>query len=113
MSTRNLPFIAVSAASVYLFTVFLTTCRSRDSSVDIATGYTLDNREFGVRVPVESRILSSPCRPDRLWDPPNLLFNGYQEVKRQGCEADHSPAASAEVDLYIHSPIRLHGVVLN
>jgi hypothetical protein len=32
-------------------------------------------------------------------------------------EADHSPPTSAEVkktvDLYIHSPTRLHGVVLN
>jgi hypothetical protein len=37
-------------------------------------------------------------------------------VKRPGREADHSPPASAQVkkvDLYIHSPIRLHGVVLN
>jgi hypothetical protein len=33
-----------------------------------------------------------------------------------GREADHSPAFSAEVkewvELYLHSPIRLHGVVL-
>jgi hypothetical protein len=38
-------------------------------------------------------------------------------AKRPGREADHSPPASAEVkenvDLYIHSPIRLHDVVLN
>jgi hypothetical protein len=38
-------------------------------------------------------------------------------VMRQGSEADHSPPASAEikkiVDLYIHSPIRLYGVVIN
>jgi hypothetical protein len=38
------------------------------------------------------------------------------EVKRPGREADHSPPASAEVKktwvLYIHSPIRLHGVRL-
>jgi hypothetical protein len=38
------------------------------------------------------------------------------EVKRPGREADHSPLTSAEVKktwIYIHSPIRLHGVVLN
>jgi hypothetical protein len=42
----------------------------------IATSYGLDNREVGVRVPVRSRILSSPSRPDRLWSPPSLLSNG-------------------------------------
>jgi hypothetical protein len=31
-----------------------------------------------VRVPVGSRIFTSPCRPDRLWGPPNLLSNGYR-----------------------------------
>jgi hypothetical protein len=33
-----------------------------------------------------------------------------------GCEADHSPPSSAKVEecgeLYLHSPIHLHGVVL-
>jgi hypothetical protein len=33
---------------------------SRDSSVGIATGYELEDREVGVRVPVGSRIFSSP-----------------------------------------------------
>jgi hypothetical protein len=37
-----------------------------DSSVGIATGYGLDDREGGVRVPVGSRIFSSPRRPDLL-----------------------------------------------
>jgi hypothetical protein len=44
----------------------------------IVTGYGLDDRRVGVRIPVVSRILSSPRRPDLLLDPPNLLFNGYQ-----------------------------------
>jgi hypothetical protein len=39
------------------------------------------------------------------------------EVKRQRHKADHSPASSAEVEecveLYLYSPIRLHGVVLS
>jgi hypothetical protein len=38
-------------------------------------------------------------------------------VKRPGSEADHSSPSSAEVkecmELYLHSPIRLHGVVLS
>jgi hypothetical protein len=38
------------------------------------------------------------------------------EAKRLGCEGDHSPRVcqgQEYVDLYIHSPICLHGVVLN
>jgi hypothetical protein len=46
---------------------------SRDSVVGIATGYGLDDRGVGVRVPVGSRIFPSPCCPDRLWGPPSLL----------------------------------------
>jgi hypothetical protein len=41
------------------------------------------------------------------------IFSG---VKRQEREADHSSPTSVEVkknvDLYIHSPIRLHGILL-
>jgi hypothetical protein len=48
-----------------------------DSAVGIATSYRLDDRGVGVQVPVLSRILSSPLRPDRLWGPPSLLSNGY------------------------------------
>jgi hypothetical protein len=80
---------------------------SRDSSLSIATGCGLDDRGVGVRVPVWSRIVSSPNRADRLWGPPNLLSNGYQGFstlgKRPGREADHSPPASAEVKkMWIH-----------
>jgi glutamine synthetase len=39
---------------------------SRDSVVGIATSYGLDDRGVGVRVPVGSRILTSPNRPDWL-----------------------------------------------
>jgi hypothetical protein len=44
--------------------------QSRYRAVGIATGYRLDDLEVGVRVPVGSRIFSSPRRPDRLWGPP-------------------------------------------
>jgi hypothetical protein len=50
----------------------------RDSVVGIATGYGLDDRGVGVRVPVGSRIFSSPRRSDRLWGPPSILSNGYR-----------------------------------
>jgi hypothetical protein len=75
---------------------------SRDSAVGIATGYGLGDGEVGVRVPVRSRIFTSPFRPDRLWGSPNLLYSGYRGLfpgskKRPGREADHSPPTSAEV----------------
>jgi hypothetical protein len=80
----------------------LETSRSRDSVVGMATSYGLDDRGVGIRVPVGSRIFSFPNRPDRLWDPPNLLCNEYRGllypgVKRPGREVDHSPPTSAEV----------------
>jgi hypothetical protein len=50
---------------------------NRDSVVGIATTYGLDDRGVEVRVPVGSRIFSSPLRPDRSWGPPSLLSNGY------------------------------------
>jgi hypothetical protein len=89
--------------------------------VGIATGYGLGDRGVGVWVPVGPRIFISPNRPDRLWGPHSLLPIGTgtlsSGVKRPGREADHSPSTSAEVqknvDLYIHSPIRLHGMLFN
>jgi hypothetical protein len=62
----------------------ITQKKSRDSAVGIATGYGLDDREVGVRVPVGSRIFSSPHRPHRLWGPLNLLSNGYRGLFFRG-----------------------------
>jgi hypothetical protein len=65
---------------------------------------------------------SSSLCPDRLWGPPRFLSNGNRGalsvgVKRLGCETDSSPPSSSEVkecvEIYLHSPIRLHGVVLS
>jgi hypothetical protein len=94
---------------------------SRDSSVGIALGYRLDDRDSSVRFPAGAGKFLFTTRPERLWGPPSLLSNGYQGglslgVKRPGREAHHSPPSSAEVkewvEVYLHSPIRLHGVVL-
>jgi hypothetical protein len=75
----------------------------------IAISYWLDDRGFGVRVLVGSRLFSSPRRPDRLWDPASLLFNGYRGLfpREKGARAWSWPLT------HIHSLIRLHGVVLN
>jgi hypothetical protein len=64
--------------SQFQFSNLISLARIRDSAVGIATGYGLDDREVGVRVPVVSNIFSSPRHPDWLWGPPNLLSNGYR-----------------------------------
>jgi hypothetical protein len=60
-----------------------------------------------------SRTVRRPTQPPIQWVPGALSLG----VKRVGREADHSPPSSAEikefVELYFHSPIRLHGVVLS
>jgi hypothetical protein len=94
--------------------------KSRDSAVGIATGYGLDDRDIGVRVQVGSRIFPSPRRSDRLWGPHNFLSNGYWGLFPRGQSGRDVKLTthlqlvprSRKVDLYIHSPLRLHGVVL-
>jgi hypothetical protein len=63
--------------SVMTFENLTAVYNGRDSAVGRATGYGLDDRGVGVRVPLGSRIFSLPRRPDRLWVPPSLLSNGY------------------------------------
>jgi hypothetical protein len=87
----------------------------------ISLGYGLDDRGSKVRLPAglgfflftaASRTALGPTQPPIHWVPGTLHLG----VKRPGREADNSPS-SAEVkecvDLYLHSPIRLHGVVLS
>jgi hypothetical protein len=79
--------------------------------VGIVTGYGLDDGGVGFRGPVGSRIFSSPRHPDWFWGPSSLLSNGYRGyfsgVKLPGCEADHSPRTSVEVNkmwIYTSTP---------
>jgi hypothetical protein len=83
-----------------------------------ATGWTvgvLDSRR-GLEIflfTTASRTALGPTQPPIQWVPEALSLG----VKRSGREADYSPPSSVEVKvcvkLYLHSPIRLHGVVLS
>jgi hypothetical protein len=59
-----------------------------------------------------SRTALEPTRPPVQWVPEALSL----EIERPGLEADDLPPASAEVkecvELCLHSPICLHGMVL-
>jgi hypothetical protein len=68
----------VNSRNVSIKFNFIASLGAGDNVVGIATGYGLHGRGVGVRVPVGSRIITSPSRPDRLWGPPSLLFNGYR-----------------------------------
>jgi hypothetical protein len=65
------------------------------SSVGIVTDYGLDGPG------IESRWGRFSARPDQLWGPPNLLYNGCRVFPGDkvwpGRAADHSPPSSAEV----------------
>jgi hypothetical protein len=93
-----------------------------DSSVGIALGYGLDDRGSRVRFlagagnflfTIAFKTALGPTQPPIQWVPVTLSL----DVKRPGREADHSPPSSAEVkecvELYLRSPVRLHGVVLS
>jgi hypothetical protein len=62
-----------------------------------ALGYGLD--DWGSRPGRGWESVSWSPRPDQLWGPPSLLYNGYLGVNRPGRKADHSPPSSAEVKM--------------
>jgi hypothetical protein len=80
----------------------LLTKRRQVSSGSIVSDYGLDDWVTGVRSQrIKGFYLHLLC-PDRLWDPPSLLYNGYwgsfpRGKARLGRDADHSPPSSAEV----------------
>jgi hypothetical protein len=89
--------------------------RRQNSAVGIATGYGLDGRRVGVRVPVRSGILFSTSSRPAL-EPTLPLIQRVPgalspAVKRPGREADHSPPASAEVKkTWIYTSIPAHSL---
>ena len=70
----------------------------------------------GDRIPVGGEIFRT-C-PDRPWDPPNLLYDGYWVfpggTERPGRDADPSPPFSAvgheRIELYLYSPYGPYGL---
>jgi hypothetical protein len=95
--------------------------RCQDSSVGIVTGYGLDGR---ILIPGRGkRFLSTPQCPDRLWGPPSLLSNwaggGGHFLLGKAARAWCWPhtfiycRGQKLVELYLHSPVRLHGVSFN
>jgi hypothetical protein len=81
-------------------------CMIRDLGFDSWWG-------LGIFFTTMSRMAPGPTQPPIPW----VLGALSLEVKRPRREADHSPPSSAEVrecmELYLHSPIHLHGVVLS
>jgi hypothetical protein len=70
---------------------------SRDTSVGMATGYDLGDRETGVRVPVRSRIFTSPIIQTGSGVHPTS-YTVSTGSSFPGIEADLSTPTSAEVN---------------
>jgi hypothetical protein len=89
---------------------------NRHSSVGTALGYGLDYRWFECWQRLGIFLFTTVSRPALG---PYPLGNGgsFPGDKAPECEADHSSPSCVEVkecvELYLHSPIRLHGVVLS
>jgi hypothetical protein len=102
-------FISISTCSVY---------RSCDSSVDIVTGYALDDPGS---IPYSAKIFFfstasksnlGPTQPPFQWVP-GAIFRG---IKQPGHESDHSSPSGTKFKTGEAIPplsIRVHGIVLN
>jgi hypothetical protein len=63
--------------SAKFYRIFLYLLKGRDTSVGRATHYELDDSLFESRYrDKEFYLFHTP--PDKLWGPPNLLYNGYR-----------------------------------
>jgi hypothetical protein len=101
--------------SSLLFLIYYFLTGSRDISIAIPTDYGLHGRSS---IPSMGKgFLSSPQGSNWLWltrPPTQWLPDALSpKEKRPGREADHSPPRSGMVELYLHSTMPIHGLVLN
>ena len=88
---------------IYLYTCSLMWAGMARSVQRVATGWMAWGSD-----PSRGRIFRT--HPDWAWDPPSLLYNGYQVsfpgVKRPGRDVDHPPSSCTEVkervELYLY-----------
>jgi hypothetical protein len=102
--------------SVSMYFILYCVYQSQDSSVGIVTVWRLvfDSRQG-------PGFFSFAQCPDRFWGRPNLLSNGYwllfpRGYSGRGVKLTAYPRLASRwrmVELYRHSPIRLHGIMLN
>jgi hypothetical protein len=102
--------IGVWEIYIQIFVIISTIFFSANTVVGIETGYGLHDREVGIRVPVGSRFFTSPIVQTGSGVHPASYTLGIRgplpEVKRPGCEADHSPPTSAKVKkMWIYTSI--------
>jgi hypothetical protein len=98
--SRDMKKVFYQSTAMFKGCIIIIIIGSRDSAVDMATGYELYSRGVGFPAPVRSRIFPSPRCTDRFWGSPNL-FNGYRGIfpsEWPEREADHSLPTSAEVN---------------
>jgi hypothetical protein len=98
---------AVRSFGQSLFELHNNISKSLDNVVAIETGYGLDDREVGVRVPVF--FLLHVVQTDSGFHPTSYPMGteGFSRGKRPGREADHSPPANAKIKkmwIYISTP---------
>jgi hypothetical protein len=105
----NRPFENVSLKVHHFFTYCLLS-ESRDSSVDIATGYVLDVR--GLISDRGKIFFSSPITSIPALGPHIQLVQGVKRPRREA-DPSHLVPRSRMVELYFHFPIWLHDEVLN
>jgi hypothetical protein len=71
----------------FILQIVLYVFRSPDSAFGKPSGYGLDDRGVGVRVPMGEMLFTTQCCPNRLWDPPSLLSHGYRVLFPWGWSA--------------------------